>query len=318
MKNSEEQEGFTASKNNQQEVVNIANRHLGKVGGEGYKDTYDPGLLVEIPRYLNREAYGIDDNNLPFVGGDAWNAYEVSAITTKGLPVAGMLKIWYPADSKLHVESKSIKLYLNSFNMTPMGDTDHECIAILKDRVKKDLSELLQTNVEVQMFTSDFTPTYSFKGYADLAALVDLNKIEFTSYHSDASQLKTEEVDTDFDIGVIKVQSNLLRSNCRVTNQPDWGDVFIHIKTPVGVVPDLESLARYIVSHRQVSHFHEEIVEMIFMHLIKAYSPEELMVCAMYTRRGGLDINPIRATHKHLIPAFFPDVNCRLEKTLRQ
>ena len=75
MKNSEEQEGFTASKNNQQEVVNIANRHLGKVGGEGYKDTYDPELLVEIPRYLNREAYGIDDNNLPFVGGDVWNAY---------------------------------------------------------------------------------------------------------------------------------------------------------------------------------------------------------------------------------------------------
>jgi len=168
------------------------------------------------------------------------------------------------------------------------------------------------------MFTSDFGPAYAFKGYADLGALVDLSKIEFTSYHSDASQLKTEEVDTDFDIGVIKVQSNLLRSNCRVTNQPDWGDVFIHIKPTAGVVPDLESLAKYIVSHRQVSHFHEEIVEMIFMHLMKAYSPEELMVCAMYTRRGGLDINPIRATHKHLIPAFFPDVKCRLEKTLRQ
>ena len=98
---------------NQAEVVKIAGKHLGKVGGEGYKDTYDPSLLVEIPRYLNREAYGIDDNNLPFVGGDVWNAYEVSAITTKGLPVVGMLKIWYPADSKLHVESKSIKLYLN-------------------------------------------------------------------------------------------------------------------------------------------------------------------------------------------------------------
>lgn len=303
---------------NQEEVVKIAGKHLGKVGGEGYKDTYDPSLLVEIPRYLNREAYGIDDNNLPFVGGDAWNAYEVSAITTKGLPVAGMLKIWYPADSKLHVESKSIKLYLNSFNMTPMGDTDHECIAILKDRVKKDLSDLLQTNVEVQMFTSDFSPTYSFKGYADLGALVDLNKIEFTSYHSDASQLKTEEVDTDFDIGVIKVQSNLLRSNCRVTNQPDWGDVFIHIKTPVGVVPDLESLARYIVSHRQVSHFHEEICEMVYMHLKEAYQPEELMVACLYTRRGGLDINPIRASHKELIPGFFTDINCRMAKTLRQ
>jgi 7-cyano-7-deazaguanine reductase len=303
---------------NQAEVVKIAGKHLGQVGGAGYSDTYDPSLLVEIPRYLNREAYGIDDNNLPFVGGDVWNAYEVSAITTKGLPVVGMLKIWYPADSKLHVESKSIKLYLNSFNMTQMGDTAQECIRLLEERVSKDLSELLQTNVEVAMFTSDFTPTYSFKGYADLGALVDLNKIEFTSYHSDASQLQAEEVSDDFDIGVIKVQSNLLRSNCRVTNQPDWGDVFIHIKTPVGVVPDLESLAKYIVSHRQVSHFHEEICEMIYMHLKEAYKPEELMVACLYTRRGGLDINPIRASHKHLVPGFFTDINCRMAKTLRQ
>ena len=302
---------------NQEEVVKIAGKHLGKVGGEGYKDTYDPGLLVEIPRYLNREAYGIDDNNLPFVGGDAWNAYEVSAITTKGLPVAGMLKIWYPADSKLHVESKSIKLYLNSFNMTPMGDTDHECIAILKDRVKRDLSDLLQTNVEVQMFTSDFTPTYSFKGYADLGGLVDLNKIEFTSYHSDASQLEIEETDRDVQFD-IKFQSNLLRSNCRVTNQPDWGDVFVHIKPAPGKIPNLESVARYIVSHRQVSHFHEEICEMVYMHLKEAYQPEELMVACLYTRRGGLDINPIRASHKELIPGFFTDINCRMAKTLRQ
>ena len=303
---------------NQAEVVKIAGKHLGQVGGAGYSDTYDPSLLVEIPRYLNREAYGIDDNNLPFVGGDVWNAYEVSAITTKGLPVVGMLKIWYPADSKLHVESKSIKLYLNSFNMTQLGETDHECIKLLKERVKKDLSDLLQTKVQVEMFTSEHSPSYAFKGYAPLDALVDLNKIEFTSYHSDATQLQAEEVSEDFEIGEIKIQSNLLRSNCRVTNQPDWGDVFIHIKPTAGVVPDLESLAKYIVSHRQVSHFHEEICEMIYMHLKEAYSPAELMVACLYTRRGGLDINPIRASHKKLIPGFFTDITCRMAKTLRQ
>jgi 7-cyano-7-deazaguanine reductase len=303
---------------NQAEVVKIAGKHLGQVGGAGYSDTYDPSLLVEIPRYLNREAYGIDDNSLPFVGGDVWNAYEVSAITTKGLPVVGMLKIWYPADSKLHVESKSIKLYLNSFNMTQLGETDHECIKLLKERVKKDLSDLLQTKVQVEMFTSEHSPSYAFKGYAPLDALVDLNAIEFTSYHSDATQLKAEEVSEDFEIGEIKVQSNLLRSNCRVTNQPDWGDVFIHIKPTAGVVPDLESLAKYIVSHRQVSHFHEEICEMIYMHLKEAYNPEELMVACLYTRRGGLDINPIRASHKKLIPGFFTDITCRMAKTLRQ
>jgi 7-cyano-7-deazaguanine reductase len=302
---------------NQEEVVKIAGKHLGKVGGEGYKDTYDPELLVEIPRYLNREAYGIDDNNLPFVGGDVWNAYEVSAITNKGLPVAGMLKIYYPADSKLHVESKSIKLYLNSFNMTPMGDTAAECIKMLEDKVRTDLSEKLQTKVEVNMFTSDFGLLFSFKGYKELGELVDLDKIEFTSYHSDASQLEIEETDEDaqFDI---KFQSNLLRSNCRVTNQPDWGDVFVHIKPSAGKIPNLESIARYIVSHRQVSHFHEEICEMIYMHLKEAYNPEELMVACLYTRRGGLDINPIRASHEELIPVFFSDVHYRMEKTLRQ
>lgn len=302
---------------NQEEVIKIAGKHLGKVGGEGYKDTYDPELLVEIPRYLNREAYGIDDNNLPFVGGDVWNAYEVSAITNKGLPVAGMLKIYYPADSKLHVESKSIKLYLNSFNMTPMGDTAAECIKMLEDKVRADLSEKLQTKVEVHMFTSDFGLLFSFKGYPELGELVDLDKIEFTSYHSDASQLETEETDEDVQFD-IKFQSNLLRSNCRVTNQPDWGDVFVHIKPSAGKIPNLESIARYIVSHRQVSHFHEEICEMIYMHLKEAYSPEELMVACLYTRRGGLDINPIRASHEELIPVFFSDVNYRMEKTLRQ
>lgn len=303
---------------NQAEVVKIAGKHLGQVGGAGYSDTYDPSLLVEIPRYLNREAYGIDDNNLPFVGGDVWNAYEVSAITTKGLPVVGMLKIWYPADSKLHVESKSIKLYLNSFNMTQLGETAQECIDLLEKRVSADLSTLLQTNVEVEMFTSEHTPTYSFKGYADLGAMVNLDEVEFTSYHSDASQLSSDEVDEDFKMGEIKVQSNLLRSNCRVTNQPDWGDVFIHIKPKKGSAPNLESLAKYIVSHRQVSHFHEEICEMVYMHLKEAYNPEELMVACLYTRRGGLDINPIRASHKKLIPGFFTDITCRMAKTLRQ
>ncbi len=304
--------------NNQAEVVKIAGTHLGKVGGEGYKDTYDPSLLVEIPRYLNREAYGINEDELPFVGGDVWNAYEVSAITNKGLPVVGMLKIYYSADSKLHVESKSIKLYLNSFNMTKMGDTAAECIAILKDRVRKDLSEKLQTEVEVQMFTSDHTPTYAFKGYAQLNLLVNLDELEFTSFHSDATQLKSTSIPEDMTGEVIKIQSNLLRSNCRVTNQPDWGDIFIHIKPSAGSYPDLESIAKYIVSHRQVSHFHEEICEMVYMHLLEAYQPQELMVACLYLRRGGLDINPIRASHKHLIPGFFTDINCRMAKTFRQ
>ena len=302
-----------SNEKNQEAVVAIAGKHLGKVGGEGYKDTYDPELLVKIPRYLNREAYELTGKE--FVGVDTWNAYEVSAITTKGQPVAGMLKIVCPASSEFHVESKSIKLYLNSFNMTRIGDTAADCIAGIEARVKRDLDELLSTETTVSFYSSsDEANPLTFVGYADLAEAADLDKVDFTSFKSDASQLEVMAVSEE--AIEVKVKSNLLRSNCRVTNQPDWGDVYIRI---VGKnVPSAESLAKYIVSHRTVSHFHEEICEMVFKHLTDAYKPEQLMVACLYTRRGGLDINPIRATHQSLIPDFFTDPKFTIAKTLRQ
>jgi len=298
---------------NYQEVVEIASKHLGKVGGDGYKDTYSPELLVKVPRYLNREGYGLTDKS--FVGVDTWNCYEVSAITTKGLPVAGMLKIVCPSDSEYHVESKSIKLYLNSFNMTRIGDNSADCMAVIEARVKRDLDELLETNTIVSFYASENEgKAVSFEGYSDLGDIVDLDQIDFTAFQSDSSQLEVEDrVDLPVEI---KLKSNLLRSNCRVTNQPDWGDVFIKIKGRD--IPAADALAKYIVSHRTVSHFHEEICEMVFKHLMDAYKPEQLMVSCLYTRRGGLDINPIRATHKSLIPDFFTNTDYRIEKTLRQ
>ena len=299
---------------NQSAVVEIASKHLGQVGGAGYSDKYDPSLLVAVPRYLNREAYGIKEDSLPFVGVDAWNAYEVSAITEKGRPVAGMLKIVCPADSPFHVESKSIKLYLNSFNMTPFGQTAKECIKFIETQVAKDLSELLQGVVTCTFFGSGYSHEYEFVEFTPLDALVDLDSVEFTSFHSDASQLKTWHVKEDNEIK--KITSDLLRSNCRVTNQPDWGDVYIHIEGKN--VPDEASLAQYIVSHRQVSHFHEEICEMVFTHLMEAYQPERLLVACLYTRRGGIDINPIRATHANMVPGWYKDSSKRMKKTLRQ
>lgn len=310
---------------NYNDVVEIASKHLGKVGGEGYKDAYDPGLLVKVPRYLNREAYNIEEDNLPFSGVDVWNAYEVSALTTKGLPVSGMLKIICPADTAYHVESKSIKLYLNSFNMTPMGDNTQECMNLIEKTVAKDLSDLLGGEVIVSMFTSVFSVESSFKGFIQLSDLTDLDSIEFDTYKSDATQLKEEpntladRDNTELFINnakTISFQSNLLRSNCRVTNQPDWGDVYITIKTDKKI--DFASVAKYIVSHRKVSHFHEEICEMVFQHFTQAYQPEQLMVACLYTRRGGIDINPVRATHTELIPDFVTSPNVRLAKTLRQ
>jgi 7-cyano-7-deazaguanine reductase len=298
---------------NYQEVVDIASKHLGKVGGDGYKDTYSPELLVKVPRYLNREGYGLTSDS--FVGVDTWNCYEVSAITTKGQPVAGMLKIVCPADSEYHVESKSIKLYLNSFNMTRIGDNAADCISALESRVKRDLDELLETSTIVSFYASEKEgKAISFEGYEDLGDIVDLDQIDFTAFQSDSSQLSVE--DTSEESKVVKLKSNLLRSNCRVTNQPDWGDVFIKMKGKK--LPSADSLAKYIVSHRTVSHFHEEICEMVYKHLTDAYEPEQLMVACLYTRRGGLDINPVRASHISLLPDFFSNVDYRIAKTLRQ
>jgi len=298
---------------NYDKVVEIAGKHLGKVGGDGYSDQYNSELLVKVPRYLNREGYGLTDKD--FVGVDTWNCYEVSAITTKGQPVAGMLKIVCPSDSSHHVESKSIKLYLNSLNMTKIGDNAVECILEIESRVKADLDKLLETNTTVSFYTSEEDgKALSFEGYQDLAEVADLDQIDFTAFQSDASQLEVEAV-TEVSKEV-KLRSNLLRSNCRVTNQPDWGDVFIRMKGKN--IPAPASVAKYIVSHRTVSHFHEEICEMVFKHLMDAYQPDDLMVSCLYTRRGGLDINPIRATHSRFIPDFFTNTDYRIAKTLRQ
>ena len=295
---------------NYEAVKEIASKHLGKVGGDGYSDQYNPELLVKIPRELNREGYQLTGDE--FVGVDVWNAYEVSAITTKGQPVAGMLKIVCPSDSEFHVESKSIKLYLNSFNMTQIGDNAADCITGIEARVKRDLDELLETKTTVSFYSSEIeAEALSFSDqYQEISDVVNLDEIDFTAFKSDASQLEEGEGSE------LAVRSNLLRSNCRVTNQPDWGDVFITIKGEK--VPSPESLAKYIVSHRTVSHFHEEICEMIFAHLTERFKPEQLMVSCLYTRRGGIDINPIRATHQMLIPEFFTNPNYTIRKTLRQ
>ncbi len=297
---------------NYSKVVEIASKHLGKVGGDGYSDQYNSELLVKVPRNLNREGYGLTGEE--FVGVDTWNAYEVSAITTKGQPVAGLLKIVCPADSEFHVESKSIKLYLNSFNMTNIVDNEADFISGIEATVKRDLDELLETNTTVSFYASDDeTIPLSFEGYDDVGGIANLDEIDFTSFKSDANQLEKQENSKSEEL---RYTSNLLRSNCRVTNQPDWGDVFIRMYGKD--LPTAESLAKYIVSHRTVSHFHEEICEMIFAHLTEAFKPEQLMVACLYTRRGGIDINPIRATHQSLIPEFFTKTEYTIQKTLRQ
>ena len=202
--------------------------------------------------------------------------------------------------------------------MTRLGDNTVECILEIEERVKADLDKLLETDTTVSFYTGeDDGKPLSFEGYQDLAEIADLDQIDFTAFSSDASQLEVDTVlDETIEPKEVKLKSNLLRSNCRVTNQPDWGDVFIRMRGRN--IPSPESIAKYIVSHRTVSHFHEEICEMVFKPLMDAYQPEDLMVSCLYTRIGGLDINPIRATHSRFIPDFFTDTDYRIQKTLRQ
>jgi 7-cyano-7-deazaguanine reductase len=282
----------------------VISKHLGK--SSEYKSSYDPSLLVREPRQSNRTHLDISDDNLPFVGHDTWNAYEISALTDNGLPVTGIGKICYSCASKYIVESKSIKLYLNSFNMTKMGSDASSVRHSIKNMIKKDLSILLETDVDVTVDEDAHVKnyTYTYMGgaifnshiYSTLEDEYNINGVEFTKYSESPDLLEVvDSVQSE-----VYYHSSLLKSNCRVTRQPDWGDIYIYIKKQ-GSTIDPISLLKYIVSFRDESHFHEEIAEAVYVRIKKALDPEELKVICLYARRGGIDLNPIRASHVHLL-----------------
>ena len=289
------------------EIEKIASKVLGKTSDGKtmmrYEtpDQIDPSLLVGIPRHLNRTQYEIDDKDLPFVGIDTWNSYEFSCLLDNGFPVSGWLRWSYPSDSANIVESKSAKLYLNSFNMAKMGATISDAAYNVEETVWSDLSEVLGCKeVEDLAVTLHLDET---RGYADpmqgswikLEDYVDVESIEFNHYNESPDILDVVVSDNR----PKRFKSHSLRSNCRVTNQPDWGDIYIHTKGIREVTP--ESLMQYIVSMRKENHFHEEICECVYKRLDELLEPEELIVACLYTRRGGIDINPIRASSNILL-----------------
>lgn len=284
-------------------IEDIASVHLGKAGdGSVVKpyvtpDSVDPSLLVGVPRVLNRTAYEIDEDNLPFDGRDTWNCYEFSTLTDNGFPVSGLLRISYPSSSVCIVESKSLKLYLNSFNMMKNGDCVESVRANVEARIYDDLCPVLGTDwVDVALHFETATERKPVDGdFVLIERYVDPTVISFEHFNESPDIL--EVVDSDSHPN--RWRSSVLRSNCRVTNQPDWGDVYIHIKGDKTVTP--ESLLQYIVSMRKENHFHEEICECIYKRLHDLLQPEELLVTCLYTRRGGIDINPVRATGEDLM-----------------
>ena len=295
---------------------NINDTILGKTAST--PEHYDAQLLFRIPRSENREQYGISDANLPFVGFDVWNCYELSFLTDNGLPVSRVMKLIYPADSRYLVESKSLKLYLNAFNMDSFGQTIAQAEKMVAEIITKDLSALLEIEVHVTLFGVDGPVQQAFpmlqkRHLSDLVPVEMQESIRFERFTESPELLRSIETDTSHSYAFC---SDLLRSNCRVTNQPDWGDLFVEMTTKHEI--ELGSVMEYLVSFRKENHFHEEVVEMIYKRFSDIFNPEKLMVAAMYTRRGGIDINPIRASHLELLDTVLLSPEVRVDKTLRQ
>lgn len=296
---------------------NIA-KHLGQTSQ--YKSTYDPSLLVREPRSSNRQHLDIDDEKPPFVGYDTWNAYEFSCLCDSGTPITGVAKIVYPATNKYIVESKSLKLYFNSFNMQRYSGSVENIIEQVESVIIKDLSSLLETDVQVTISPcSNEIPVqnrcfYQYNSnYVTLEDIVDVSTLECTIYNETPQLLEGQHL---METRSFFFHSSLLKSNCRVTSQPDWGDVYIYYKGKIEITAP--SLLKYIVSFRDECHFHEEICETIYKRILDMFKPDELNVTCLYARRGGIDINPTRATHERLMDVCLIDSTIPYTKTHRQ
>jgi 7-cyano-7-deazaguanine reductase len=253
-----------------------------------YPRRYDPSLLYAIPRAQGRAGIGVSEA-LPFVGADRWHAYELSWLDRRGKPCVATARFELPATTPNLVESKSIKLYLNALNGTGFDDAEavRACIA-------RDLSERAGGTVDVRFGLPEFG--------GDDGTCIDALEIDVDAYGPpDAGLLRA---DAQFEVDEV-LRSDLLKSNCPVTGQPDWASVRIAYR---GARIDRSALLRYLVSFREHCEFHEQCVERIFVDLLARCRPRSLCVEARYTRRGGLDINPWRATPGHAPPPWRRDL----------
>ena len=242
-----------------------------------YPQHYDATLLYPIPRVLGREAIGVAAP-LPFLGHDRWNAYELSWLEPGGKPRAATATLQVPADSPNLVESKSLKLYLNSFNASRFADAE-----AVRARIEVDLSQAAGAPVTMAFGLPPFQQ-------ADDASCIDGLDIDITAYGPPDAALLAADAGN---VVEETLASALLKSNCPVTGQPDWADVAIRYRGPR---IDRAGLLCYLVGFRDHAEFHEQCVERIFVDVLARCAPEWLSVEARYTRRGGLDINPWRAS----------------------
>ena len=252
-----------------------------------YRDTYAPELLFPIERQLKRDELGIAAGALPFVGEDLWNAYELSWLDARGKPVVALGEFRVPAASPRLIESKSLKLYLNAFNQQRMVSVDE-----VQSRIAADLSAAAGAEVGVVLMPLATRPQR--RSAYPQGECLDALDIAIDTYQPAPELLRAQGAVVEETL-----YSHLLKSNCLVTGQPDWGMLVVRYRGPA---IDREGLLRYVVSFRAHNEFHEQCVERVFCDIMARCRPHELAVWARYTRRGGLDINPFRASHAGLRP----------------
>lgn len=249
-----------------------------------YDANYNANLLYPISRTGKREEIGITSTDLPFSGFDCWNHYEVSWLNEKGKPVVAIAELFYDCKSPNIIESKSLKLYFNSYN-----NTHFKSISDVEQQIKMDLEQRVEADVTIKIYTlaeaKHVNLQHSFSGES-----LDDQDITCSVYVVEPSFLSVEQEEVEEIL-----HSDLLKSNCLVTNQPDWGSVQIAYK---GKKINREGLLKYLISFRNHNEFHEQCIERIFVDIMTHCKPELLTVYGRYTRRGGLDINPYRSNQK--------------------
>ncbi len=244
-----------------------------------YIQKYAPELLFPVSRSLGRDKIGLTESDLPFDGTDIWNGFELSWLNAKGKPIIALGEFIFPCTSRYIVESKSFKLYLNSFNQSAFDSPE-----MVQTTLVSDLSKVIQAPVQVNLhlFPVHMRIHSEFEGLC-----LDDQDIEVTTYSLDPGLLKTSSHHVEETL-----YSHLLKSDCLATGQPDWGSLFIRYAGPQ---IDHAGLLRYIISYRNHAGFAEHCVEQMYMDILNRCKPQKLSVYARYTKRGGLDINPFRS-----------------------
>ncbi len=250
-----------------------------------YEFEYNPDLLQGVPRSLSRDTLNLSGSGLPFDGIDTWTGYELSWLNLKGKPNVAILECHVPITSKNLIESKSFKLYLNSFNQTKFASAED-----VRQVLQADLSACAGEPVEVKLILPEQFSSLQFQEFN--GTLLDSLDVEIDQYSPNTQYLTVAKSEAGVQETLV---SHLLKSNCLITSQPDWASIQIRYE---GKAIEHEGLLKYLISFRQHNEFHEQCVERIYNDIMQHCQPDKLTVCARYTRRGGLDINPFRSNYE--------------------